>query len=96
MVKVTTESGFTCEVNEKSLRDWRFIHALRDMAQKDAMIRMQGVYNMILLILREDGEKQLSEHVKDDSGFIDSALMAKEVNEIVIKLKEASPEVKNS
>lgn len=96
MVKVTTKSGFTCEVNENSLRDWRFIHALRDMNHEDALVKMQGVFNMILLVLGEDGEKRLSEHVKDDSGFIDSLKMASEVNEIVTRLKETSIEVKNS
>jgi hypothetical protein len=96
MVKVTTKSGFTCDVNENSLRDWRFIHALRDMNQEDALIKMQGVYNMILLVLGEDGEKSLSEHVKDDSGFIDSLKMAAEVNEIVTILKETRTDIKNS
>lgn len=96
MVNIKTESGFECEVNENSLRDWRFIHALRDMNHEDALTKMQGVFNMILLVLGEDGERRLSEHVKDDSGFIDSLKMAAEVNEIVTKLKDTSVEVKNS
>lgn len=96
MVKVTTESGFTCEVNENSLRDWRFIHSLRDMHQEDTLLKMQGIYNMILLILGEDGEKRLSEHVKDDSGFIDSFKMAAEVTEIVTKLQNTRVDIKNS
>lgn len=94
MVKIVTESGFECEINENSLRDWRFVHALRDMSHKDAVVKMQGVYNMVLLILGEEGEKRLSEHVADDTGFIDAGKMAKEVNEIVLKLRETS--VKNS
>ena len=96
MVKIKTESGFECEVNENSLRDWRFIHALRDMSQKDSLVRMQGVYNMILLVLGEEGEKALSEHVKDETGFIDALKMAAEVNEIVTKLKDTSSSIKNS
>lgn len=96
MIEVETKSGFKWHVNENSLRDWRFIHALRDMQQTDPMLQMQGVYNMILLVLGEDGEKKLSEHVADADGFIDSMKMAAETNEIVMLAKEKSKAVKNS
>lgn len=94
MVKIKTESGFECEVNENSMQDWRFIHAMRDMSQKDPLVKMQGVYNMILLIIGEDGERRLMDHVADDTGFVDAIKIAAEVNELVGKLRDTP--LKNS
>lgn len=96
MIEVETKSGFKWHVKENSLRDWRFVHALRDMQMADPLLRMQGVYNMILLVLGEEGEKRLSEHVADEEGFVDAAKMAAEVNEIVLLAKDKSTEIKNS
>ena len=96
MIEVETKSGFKWHVNEKALRDWRFVHALRDMQQADPMMQMQGVYNMILLVLGEEGEKKLTEHVADPDGFVDAMKMAAETNEIVLLAKEKNKMVKNS
>ena len=96
MIEVETKSGFKWHVNENALRDWRFVHALRDMQQANPLIQMQGVYNMILLVLGEDGEKKLSEHVADPNGFVDAAKMAAETNEIVMLAGEKNKAVKNS
>lgn len=96
MIEVETKSGFKWHVNENALRDWRFVHALRDMHQVDPVIQMQGVYNMILLVLGEDGEKKLCEHVADPNGFVDATKMAAETTEIVMLAKDKNKAVKNS
>ncbi len=93
-MEIRTKSGFECDIDPKVLRDWRMVHAIKDVYGKTKAEKLQGMFNMALIVLGEDGMGRLENHVADDTGFIDSGIMEIEICEIIEKLKEST--AKNS
>lgn len=94
MIKGKTKSGFSYSVNENLVNDWRFIRALA-MANdaKNGDRALKGVMDVVFLVLGEEGEERLCNHLADDTGFVDQSLITAEVLEIIQKIGE---ERKNS
>lgn len=94
MIEGKTKSGFKYTVDDRITNDWRFIRALAMANDKNNGDRaLRGVLDVVFLVLGEDGEGRLCNHLADDTGFVDQSLITREVLEIIQKIGE---ERKNS
>lgn len=96
MKHIITESGFECDVNPAIARDYRTLKTIAAMENPkvDATEKLVKTMEFIPLIIGEEGEARLMEHVQKD-GIIDTEAMYDETKEILAKLRE-EPETKNS
>lgn len=81
-MKIKTESGFECDINEKRLSDWRYIKAAAKMNEgNEREIAVQLAF-AVPFLLGEDGEKALMAYVEDKDGIIDSGRLVSEFLEV--------------
>lgn len=92
-MEIHTMSGFVCKVNENKAKDWRYVKALAEWDSGDESRALKGVTAAIPLLLGNDGEQKLMEHVTDKDGIVDTEAMISEFKEIVLLMGE---EVKKS
>lgn len=95
MLKGKTASGFEFSVNENIKDDWRFIKAAAKAASGDDAKSLAGYTEIVNIVLGENGEKALSEHLADETGFVSFEAVNNEVQEI-LGLVNTSAETKNS
>lgn len=88
MVKGTTSTGFKFSVDQKKVKDYRFLK-IAAQAQNNPLLTPE----VIQFLLGEDGEQKLMEHV-ETKGFVDTEKVAAEFEEILKTLNE-SEETKN-
>ena len=50
-MKVTTTTGFKCEVDERVLDDYRLVDSLRKLNSSDEMTMIEGLTTIVDLIL---------------------------------------------
>lgn len=67
--KVTTRSGFECEVDENVLNDMEIIDLALE-ADEDEQNQLIIYGKLIRKILPEDTKKRLYEHIRDESGRV--------------------------
>lgn len=95
MIKVKTKSGFTCNVNENKLKDWRYISAAANATRKDGADALVDVVFMIDFLLGKEDLDRLVEHVTDKEGIADSVRIQQEFEEITTlmgeELKKSTP-----
>lgn len=84
-MKIKTKSGFECNINERRLKDWRYIKAA---AKMNKAVKEQNEGEMVTelafsvpFLLGEDGEAALMAHIEDD-GVVDSERLVAEYIEI--------------
>lgn len=86
-MKVTTTTGFKCEVDERVLDDYRLVDSMRKLNSSDEMTMIEGLTTIVDLILGKEKER-LFEHIMSYSdGFVNKNAMDSETREIVQALK---------
>lgn len=78
MKKITTESGFTIEVDEKNFDD---MELLEKLAQLDENILV--LPEVLTMTLGEKGKKALYDHFRDDKGRATASKVMDEFREIM-------------
>lgn len=87
-MKIITESGFECEVNEKIKNDWRFVNAMAKASDDNGDIeKLDGYMQMAKLLLGKE-EERLCKHVQEEDGTVPLAEMNKEILDIIKKMGE--------
>ena len=85
-----TKSGFEFSVNEKMADDWRLISAIADAESSDGSKRISGLISVVRLLIGEEGEKKLCEHVMSlNDGMCPQSVMTNEIIEIINYLKKS-------
>lgn len=86
-MKIKTKSGFECNIQERRLKDWRYIKAAAKLSNKDQNEIAEGLAFAVPFLLGDDGEKALMSHVEKD-GLVDSVMIIAEFIEITQILGE--------
>lgn len=87
---VTTDSGFTCEVEVEALNDMRVMSLIRGITRtEDKAEEIFLLEDLAHTILSDKEYKRLEAHVKTDSGRIPVNAMYKEFMQIFTYLKSA-------
>lgn len=94
MKHIVTESGFECDVNEAITKDWRFTKAIAMADSKDESKKLQGYVQVVELLLGDEGEERLMEHVKTTDGIVPLKAINGEVISLIKGIKDTR-EVKN-
>lgn len=95
MVTVTTDSGFTCTVDERRFRDFRVVRACSMVMKKDSDTDKVIEAASIVPLILGDQEDALYEHIADD-GYVDTDKVFAEMFDIMQKAMGQSAEVKKS
>ncbi len=90
MIHGKTTSGYEFDVDERMLKDMRFVRVFREwqknnFAQADVLDCMLG----------KDGAAKLEEHLADKDGYVDSGKIADEMGEILEIIQEKNSKIKN-
>lgn len=80
-MKIKTKSGFECNINERRLKDWRYIKAAAKINSGNEDAVVEAIAFAIPFILGEDGEAALMAHV-EDKGAVDGDRVVIEFLEI--------------
>lgn len=85
-----TKSGFKFKVDERMLSDWRFTIAVAKTQAGTDLQKLEGVKEMIDLLLGEKGHQDLISHIaKANEGFVPADAIMAEVTEIMEYSKTA-------
>ena len=93
-MKITTDSGFSCEFDERVLNDFRTVAAMGEMMDEELSDtqRMAAATRVVNRIIGKE-KARLFAHVEKD-GFVAQEDVFAELNNILEKAAEASKEVK--
>lgn len=94
-MKIKTKSGFACEINEKKVKDWRFIKALAKCDSKDESQQLEGITEIIPFLFGEKGEEKLIKHVSKD-GIASTEDIIAEFREVLILAGEEAKKSQSS
>ena len=78
-----TKSGFEFEVDERLFEDYRLSDAIGMSTSDNPMDRIKSEYQLMMLVLGEEGKKKLFEHLAEDNGFINKKRVTEEFAEIM-------------
>ena len=95
-MKIKTKSGFTCEVNEEKVKDWRFCKSLAKCDSGDESAMLQGITFVVPFLLGEDGEEALLKHITNKEGLAPTEKIIEEFKDIMNQLGEASKKSQSS
>ena len=88
-MKIKTKSGFTCNVNENKVKDWRFVTATAKMAKSTDELEIINCLNFCLnFLLEEEQANKLVEHIAQKGGVADINTVSAEYKEITTQLGE--------
>lgn len=88
-MKVKTKSGFSCNVNERKVMDWRYIKAAaKAYRAKTDMEAIDHIMFMINFLLGDEQEERLTKHVEDKDGIASSDKLEAEFEEITSLIGE--------
>ena len=87
-MKVTTKSGFKCEINERVLDDWRFVRAISKSTSDDANDKLKGAIDIVSLIFG-DNEETFYKHLasKDPDGIVSESAVIDDLVSIIDIIK---------
>lgn len=89
-MKVKTKSGFTCDVNENKIKDWRYLRAAAKVAKSESQIEaVDGIGYMAEFLLGSKDLDRLIKHITDKEGVADAVVFENELKEISEALGEA-------
>lgn len=86
-MKVTTKSGFKCEINDKCLNDWRFAKAVARSHSDDDNVRMNAAVDMVALILRDNEEAYYDYVAEHNDGIVDETIVTDDLVSIIDQVK---------
>ena len=87
---VTTDSGFTCEVEVEALNDMRVLNLIRKIEGTTEETEQVFLFNDLAHLILSDKEySRLEAYVKTDSGRIPVDALYKEFTQIFTHLKSA-------
>ena len=89
-MKIKTKSGFTCEVNEDKVKDWRFCKNLAKCDSGDESAMLQGITFVVPFLLGPEGEDALLSHITDKNGLASTEKVIAEFKDIMGQIGEAS------
>lgn len=93
-MKITTDTGFTCEIDERVFDDFRTLSAMGEMFDAEAEpTQRMGAASRIISIVLGGEKKRLYKHLEKD-GFVSAEDVYAELNSIMEKVTEAKAEVK--
>ena len=81
-MKIKTKSGFEVNINERRLKDWRYIKAAAKMNEGDQSEIATQLAFAVPFLLGADGEAALMKHVEDSDGIVDSERLIAEYIEV--------------
>lgn len=81
-MKIKTKSGFECNINERRLKDWRYIKAAAKLHSKNEIEIAEALNFVVPFLLGEDGEAELMKHVEDEEGVVDGEKIIAEYMEV--------------
>lgn len=84
-MKLTTESGFTCDLDIDALNDWELHEILMDGGE---LVDSRFTRAVMEKCMSKDDAKALKEHVRTESGRIPADAMVKEVMELLQQSKK--------
>lgn len=94
-MKVETKSGFKCNVDERRLKDWRYVKAASKINGGTEEEILDSITFAVPFLLGPDGETALMEHIEED-GCIDSEKMLAEFLEITQAVGEKAKKSQSS
>ena len=65
-MKIKTKSGFECEVNERRLKDWRYVKAAAKINGGNEADILDAITFAVPFLLEDEGEKALMDHITVD------------------------------
>ena len=80
-MKIKTKSGFECNINERRLKDWRYVKAAAKINGGNEADIIEAVTFAVPFLLGEDGEAALMNYVEED-GAVDSEKLLAEFLEV--------------
>ena len=86
-MKVTTKSGFKCDINDKVLDDWRFARAVARTHSDDENERINAAVDLVSLILRDNEEAYYKYVEKKNDGIVSEDIVTSDLVSIIEKIK---------
>lgn len=80
---ITTQSGFTTEVNENVVDDVRLVRAIQKLQQGDGT----AILDVADIILSEKEQEKLFEHISVEGGRVPVGAFGAELTEIITSLR---------
>lgn len=87
-MKVTTKSGFKCDINENITKDWRLMVAIAEAQKDDPQVRITAAIDMVRLILG-DNEQAFYKHLesKNPDHIVSEQDVTDDLKSIIDKIK---------
>ena len=83
-MRITTKSGFSCELDEAVFRDFRFVRALRDTGADDAVTRQDASFAIEAMLFPErEAEDKLFAFLADEKGHVSAESVFSLMGEII-------------
>lgn len=83
-IKVTTSSGFKCEIDPNVSNDWRLLRAIRKCQHEETAF--EGGIELESILLKDKGSKALEAHLEALDGYVDAEKLFSELLEIIQSL----------
>lgn len=77
-----TKSGFKYEIDDRVLKDWRFVEAITEADKGKGVEQLVGARKMIHLMFGDDYDKFMEHIAEQNDGFVPAEAVMAEVKEI--------------
>ena len=90
-MKVTTSSGFECEVKESAFDDWRVVELIAKIGDPSEDTQIISTVHLITRLLGEEQKEALLEHLeaRSDDGIATVSAFRDELSEIMSTVAES-------
>lgn len=89
MIAARTKDGLEFQIDERIKNDWRLVKAIGKADSENPVERMNGTIELVTLLVGEDGEKKLAEHIMEkNEGFCPMDEIKRYILEIMDSMKE--------
>lgn len=96
-MEIKTKGGFTCEIDEKVFRDFRFVRALRDTGADDAATRQDASFALEAMLFPErEAEDALFAFLADEQGHVSTDAVFGVIGEIISEVAAKDKAAKKS
>jgi hypothetical protein len=77
-----TKSGYKYEIDDRVLKDWRFVEAITEADKGKGVAQLEGARKMIHLMFGEDYDRFMEHIANQNDGFVPAEAVIAEVKEI--------------